>query len=186
MVTDLRAARFEQEEMKAGIDSFYGSRKHDERLHCAGEVYRESNPMVRSRSKKAHSRQQVETAMSSSCIHQFGFPMLILTAHLLAGCAVASNKPLHDISQGAETVQGMAVVAGCASCILDMPGATGCDLAVKIDGTAYLVTGSNIDDHGDAHASDGLCNAPRDAVVEGRIDGDRFVATHFAMKPGVP
>ncbi|MFQ5479618.1 MAG: DUF6370 family protein [Candidatus Binatia bacterium] len=37
---------------------------------------------------------------------------------------------------------------------------------------------------GDAHASDGLCNASTNAVVEGRIDGDRFVATHFALKSG--
>ena len=121
--------------------------------------------------------------MSAGSIHQFGFPVLIITMYLLSGCSAASNKPIHDISQGEETTQRMTVVAGCANCIFDMPGAKGCKLAVKIDGTAYLVTGSNIDDHGDAHASDGLCNASRNAVVEGRIDGDRFVATHFALKP---
>lgn len=122
--------------------------------------------------------------MSAGSIHPFGFSVLILTTHVLAGCTAASNKPNHDISQGAETTQGMTVVAGCATCIFDMPAATGCKLAVKIDGAAYLVTGSDIDDHGDAHASDGLCNASRNAVVEGRIDRDRFVATRFALKPG--
>ena len=121
--------------------------------------------------------------MSAGSIHQFGFSILILTTPLFAGCAAAANKPLHDRSQGAETTQRMTVAAGCATCIFDMPGVTGCKLAVKIDGTAYLVTGSDsdIDDHGDAHASDGLCNRARDAVVEGRIDGDRFVATHFTL-----
>ena len=64
-----------------------------------------------------------------------------------------------------------------------MPGAVGCDLAVKLDVKAYLVTGSDIDDHGDAHAADGLCNASSDALAEGRIDGDRFVATSFELLP---
>ncbi len=119
--------------------------------------------------------------MSTGSIHQFGFSMLILTAHLLAGCAAESNKPPPDSSQGAETAPRMNVVAGCATCIFDMPGATGCTLAVKIDGAAYLVTGAEMDDLGDAHASDGLCNTERDAVVEGKIEGDRFVATHFTL-----
>ncbi len=122
--------------------------------------------------------------MSAGSIHPLGISILILTTYLLAGCTGASDKSIHDNSQGAETSQRMTAVAGCSTYIFHIPGATGCDLAVKIDGTAYLVTGSDIDDHGDAHASDGLCNAPRDAVVEGRIDGDHFVATHFALKPG--
>lgn len=121
--------------------------------------------------------------MSSGSIHLFRLHMLFLTTYPFAGCATAGNKPLHGNSQGAETTQKMTVEAGCATCIFDMPGATGCVLAVKIDGTAYLVTGNDIDDHGDAHAADGLCNRSRNAVVEGRIDGDRFVATCFALKP---
>ncbi|MCH7527617.1 MAG: hypothetical protein IID39_09280 [Planctomycetes bacterium] len=64
-----------------------------------------------------------------------------------------------------------------------MEGVVGCKLAVRIDGKPYLVTGSDIDDHGDAHASDGLCNAAGRAVVEGEIDGGRFVATGFELRP---
>ena len=122
--------------------------------------------------------------MTAGSIHPFGFSMLILTTCLLAGCTAASNKPLDGSSRAAAASEGMTVVAGCSTCIFDMSGSTGCDLAVKIDGTAYLVTGSDIDDHGDAHAADGLCNASRDAVVEGRIEGGRFVATSFSLKPG--
>ena len=120
--------------------------------------------------------------MSAGNNQQFRFSMFILTTHLFAGCAAESHKP-HEISGEAGPAQTMTVVAGCSTCIFDMPGATGCKLAVKINGKAYLVTGSDIDDHGDAHAPNGLCNASRDAVVEGRIDGDRFVATRFTLWP---
>ena len=75
------------------------------------------------------------------------------------------------------------VEAGCATCIFDMEGVTGCKLAVKIDGKAYLVTGSEIDDHGDAHDATGLCNSSREALVVGEIEGDRFTATSFKLKP---
>ena len=75
------------------------------------------------------------------------------------------------------------VEAGCATCVFDMEDVVGCKLAVKIDGTAYLVTGSEIDDHGDAHAPDGLCQVARAAVVLGGIEGDRFVAKKFRLNP---
>lgn len=75
------------------------------------------------------------------------------------------------------------VEAGCGECIFEIPGATGCPLAVRIDGRAYLVRGSGIDDHGDAHAPDGLCNSARRARVRGRIEGDEFVAEAFELLP---
>ena len=64
-----------------------------------------------------------------------------------------------------------------------MKGVEGCKLAVEIDGQRYLVQGSDIDDHGDAHASDGLCNAARRATVKGKISGDRFVADVIRLSP---
>lgn len=75
------------------------------------------------------------------------------------------------------------VTAGCATCIFDMDGVNGCKLAVEVDGRKYLVSGSGIDDHGDAHASDGLCNARRQAIVNGRIERDRFVADRIKLLP---
>jgi Family of unknown function (DUF6370) len=80
---------------------------------------------------------------------------------LLTGCALTGPRK---------------AVAGCATCIFHMKDVTGCKLAVKIDGKPYLVAGSDIDDHGNAHAADGLCNAARDAIVEGKVQDGQFVA----------
>ena len=73
--------------------------------------------------------------------------------------------------------------AGCATCVFHMKGAEGCRLAVEIDGRHYLVEGSDIDAHGDAHAPDGLCNTTRRAKVKGKISGDRFIAEEFRALP---
>jgi len=74
------------------------------------------------------------------------------------------------------------VEAACGECMFDMPG-RGCDLAVRIDGKAYYVDGTGIDDHGDAHADDGFCNTIRRARVSGSIENDRFVVTSFELLP---
>ncbi len=71
---------------------------------------------------------------------------------------------------------------GCSLCIYHMPDAADCVLAVKLDGRAYLVEGSGIDDHGDAHAPDGLCNMARPARVSGHIAAGRFVARSVAAR----
>jgi hypothetical protein len=71
--------------------------------------------------------------------------------------------------------------AGCTTCVFHMPGVEGCKLAVEIDGKRYLVQGSDINDHGDAHAPDGLCNTARRASVKGKIAGDRFIAQEFRV-----
>ena len=52
--------------------------------------------------------------------------------------------------------------AACGQCQFKMSG-FGCDLAVRIDGKAYYVTGTDLYDHGDAHAHDGFCNKIRKA-----------------------
>ena len=64
-----------------------------------------------------------------------------------------------------------------------MKGVEGCKLAAEIDGRRYPVQGSDIDDHGDAHASDGLCNTARRAQAKGIISGDRFLAEAFRLLP---
>ncbi len=83
-----------------------------------------------------------------------------------------------------EEALGVRIVeAGCATCVYDMQGVKGCKLAVKIDGKAYLVTGTEIDDHGDAHGPAGLCVTARKAVVTGKVEGEKFVATSFELQP---
>jgi hypothetical protein len=101
----------------------------------------------------------------------------------LVGACRTARVPRDSARSSIKTQAQRRAVAGCATCIFDMKGVSGCKLAVKIEGKAYLVSGSAIDDHGDAHASDGLCNAARDAIVEGRIEGDRFVAKHIELLP---
>jgi hypothetical protein len=80
-------------------------------------------------------------------------------------------------------VQTDSAKAGCATCVFHMKRVEGCKLAVEIEGRHYLVQGSNIDDHGDAHAPDGLCNTVRRAKVKGRISENRLVADEFRLLP---
>ena len=79
-------------------------------------------------------------------------------------------------------IESRIVEAACGECQFAMPG-TGCDLAVRIDGEDYFVDGTGIDDHGDAHANEGLCNAVRKARVSGEMREGRFVATAFELLP---
>ena len=72
------------------------------------------------------------------------------------------------------------VEASCGQCKLGLPGKS-CDLAVRINGKAYFVDGATIDEHGDAHAEDGFCEAIKKAEVQGEIKDDRFKATYFKL-----
>ena len=108
---------------------------------------------------------------------------------LMGGCGyetVSTNDygATPAASQDAPTIRlvGQTVEASCGECQFDMEG-TGCDLAVRIDGNAYYVDGSSIDEHGDAHSEHGMCNSIRKAIVTGEIKDDRFAATSFKLLP---
>ncbi len=75
------------------------------------------------------------------------------------------------------------VDASCGQCQFGLHEQKGCDLAVRINGKAYFVDGTTIDDHGDAHARDGFCEAIRKAEVQGEIVKNRFKATYFKLIP---
>ena len=121
----------------------------------------------------------------------------VLPALFIVGCKKTSDEPTTKAATAdaattkatpaaaATTVAATSqtVEAGCATCIYDMKDVEGCKLAVKIDGKAYLVSGKTMDDLGDAHAADGLCNIARKAEVTGKLEGDRFVATKMALLP---
>ena len=84
-------------------------------------------------------------------------------------------------AQDKKTVEKIQIVeTACGECQFGMKG-NGCDLAVRIDGKAYFVDGTTIDQHGDAHAKDGFCNAIRKASVTGKIENNRFKATSFTL-----
>lgn len=72
------------------------------------------------------------------------------------------------------------VEASCGQCQFEMTG-NGCDLAIRMDGSTYYVEGTKIDDHGDAHASDGFCEAIRKAKVSGSIVDGKFVSSSFKV-----
>jgi hypothetical protein len=43
------------------------------------------------------------------------------------------------------------------------------------------VDGTDLDDHGDAHDSEGFCNAIKKAKVQGNVVKDRFEVTYFEL-----
>ena len=108
------------------------------------------------------------------------FAALLVVVAITAGC---QRQAVVQQSVAADRVDpGMLVEASCGQCQFGLSG-SGCDLAVRIDGKAYYVDGTAIDEHGDAHAADGFCNAVRPARVNGRVEDDRFVATSFELGP---
>ena len=112
------------------------------------------------------------------------FFVLLPFVTLAIGCQnqTANDQPEQQTVATTQVVQGMVVEAACGECLFELEG-DGCDLAVRIDGKAYFVDDSEIDDHGDAHADHGFCNAVRQARVQGSIENGRFVATSFELLP---
>ena len=98
--------------------------------------------------------------------------ILVAGIALLSACATTSNQNKEEFTR--------VVDAACGECKFDMTGES-CDLAVKIDDKFYFVEGSAIDEHGDAHAADGMCTAVRKAKVTGRIKGGIFVTSSFEL-----
>lgn len=84
-------------------------------------------------------------------------------------------------AQDKKEIKDQIVEASCGQCNFGMTSKKGCDLAVKIDGHPYFVEGTRIDQHGDAHAENGFCNAVRKAKVSGEIKNDKFIATDFSL-----
>ncbi len=116
-------------------------------------------------------------------------PAGFLVLSFVCGCQPVNNaKPADGAPNSISTttpVIGKVVDASCGQCQFEMEG-TGCELAVRIDGKSYFVDGASIDDHGDAHAADGMCNAIRKGKVTGEIRNDRFFATSFELLPAEP
>lgn len=110
------------------------------------------------------------------------FMLLLFCGSVLTAAAQAKETKTPEPDKNKKV---LVVEASCGQCQLKLPG-TDCDLAVRIDGKAYFVDGSNIDSHGDAHASDGFCNAIRKAKVQGEVVNGRFKATYFQLLPEEP
>ncbi|MEO6406751.1 MAG: DUF6370 family protein [Ferruginibacter sp.] len=104
------------------------------------------------------------------------FTLIIIAIFPLAASAQ------HDIVKHQYKDSTYTAEIACGQCQFKMSGKS-CDLAVRINGHAYFVDGSNIDDHGDAHADDGLCKKIRPAMVMGHIENGRFVARKVKLVP---
>ncbi len=108
------------------------------------------------------------------------FIIALFSTCLIFGTANAQSKvSVPDPNKAIETVE-----ASCGECQFKLDG-KGCHLAVRVNGKAYFVDGTSIDEHGDAHSSDGFCETIRKAEVQGEVVNDRFKVTYFKLMPVV-
>ena len=121
--------------------------------------------------------------MSRSYSLVLGFILLVA----VSGCLDKQSDQATSIKENAapeeRSLESGVVEAGCATCIFHMQGVEGCPLAVRIENKSYLVVGSDMDAHGDAHAANGMCKTARSARTRGRIEGDKFIAESFVLEP---
>lgn len=68
------------------------------------------------------------------------------------------------------------VEVGCAMCIYKVAGVSSCLPAVKVGEKVLLISGWAPPGHD-------LCGAAKKATVEGKIEGDKFVATRVEFLP---
>jgi len=118
---------------------------------------------------------RLKQAQSGQALSAFVGCVIALAAAVILGC----DGPVKDSASEIQLVN-QTVELACGECQFKLPG-SGCDLAICVDGKAYFVDGSSIDDHGDAHAEDGLCNAVRKAKVTGTIRSGRFEAKQVEL-----
>ena len=105
------------------------------------------------------------------------FIFFVVTFSVLA-CYGQSNTLSVSIPDSTKKIQ--VVEASCGQCQFHLEG-KGCNLAVRINGKAYFVDGTSIDDHGDAHAKDGFCEAIKKAEVQGEVVNNRFKVSYFKL-----
>ena len=104
----------------------------------------------------------------------------ISTMLLLISCNPKSANNT-ELQKGKDLYINQVVEAACGQCQFGMTEKSGCDLAVQIDGESYFVDGTNIHEHGDAHADDGFCEVIRRATVNGKIVDGRFKSESFTL-----
>jgi len=96
--------------------------------------------------------------------------------------AVTAQEKTTAVSKPDPAKKIQVVETSCGQCQFGLK-AKGCDLAVRVAGKSYFVDGTTIDEHGDAHAKDGFCEAVRKAEVQGEVVDNRFKVTYFKLLP---
>lgn len=111
--------------------------------------------------------------------------IFIFSFYSLFALSIKAQSTVTKTGKADTTKKIQTVEASCGQCQFHLPG-KGCNLAVRIDGKAYFVDGTTIDEHGDAHAPDGFCEAIKKAEVQGEIINNRFKVSYFKLiKPEV-
>lgn len=95
-------------------------------------------------------------------------------------CVLSLGMQAQDTKPALKIEKPQLVEASCGPCKFEMPGKD-CVLAVRIAGKAYLVSGTGLDDHGDAHGPNGFCNKIRKAQVTGEVKAGRFAVKSFKL-----
>ena len=103
--------------------------------------------------------------------------LLIVTCFVTGVTSAQNSVSIPDSTKKIQVVE-----ASCGECQFKMEG-KGCHLAVRIKGKSYFVEGTSIDEHGDAHAADGFCEAIKKAEVQGKVINNRFRVTYFKIIP---
>ncbi|MFT3910339.1 MAG: DUF6370 family protein [Ferruginibacter sp.] len=106
--------------------------------------------------------------------------LFLLFSFFSAASFAQSGKNKLSTADSSKPIQ--VVDVACGSCKFGMKG-KGCTLAVKINDKPYFVDGASIDNYGDAHAKDGLCNKVRRAEVQGKVVKDKYKVTYFKLLP---
>ena len=109
-------------------------------------------------------------------------PILFLTVgFLLVACQPKINTTRQS-NRTSEQVEAFVAEVSCGQCNFNLDG-SGCDLAIRLKNAGYFVDGISIDDLGDPHDDNGLCNKIRSAKVQGKVKDDRFFATSIELLP---
>ena len=105
----------------------------------------------------------------------------IIACCFFVTAASAQTSDIKEVKPNPEKAL-QTVEVSCGKCKLGLAGKS-CDLAVRIDGKAYYADGADIDNYGDAHAHDGMCNAIRKAEVQGDLVDNRFKISYIKLLP---
>lgn len=104
----------------------------------------------------------------------------IIFLSFIAINATAQKTTVSGLADSAKKIEIAEV--SCGECKFKMEG-SGCDLAVRLNGKSYFVDGTNINEHGDAHAKDGFCESIRKAEIQGEVIGNRYKVKYFKLLP---
>ena len=106
-----------------------------------------------------------------------------LSATLFALAVSAQKDNVAKISTPDPAKKIQTVEVSCGQCQFGLKTKKGCDLAVRVNGKAYFVEGTHIDEHGDPHAPEGFCESIRKADIQGTVVNDKFKVSYLKLKP---